>query len=173
MNIVEQPWYPKLVFAAQETARDVYQLVKGNVSAEDSERFDENFAELHDFFDAFPSAFGDDEEEMIEFDWNANLALLWICGLRPVVEDTEAGKVLLWLPKAGYNQELIFRQAYMDATVELQKLFFGASEYAQRSFLTILEKLARTHKLWRSDDAANHQFVLEYQVVPNQPLLQD
>lgn len=171
MNIVEQPWYPKLVLAAQETARDVYQLVKGNVSAEDSEQFDENFAELHDFFDAFPSAFGDDEEEMIEFDWNANLALLWICGLRPVVEETEVGHVLLWLPKAGYSQDLIFRDAYMQATVELQNLFFEKSEYAQRSFLTILEKLARTHTLWRSDEAPEHQFVLEYKVVPNQPLI--
>lgn len=171
MNIVEQPWYPKLVFAAQETARDVYQLVKGNVSAEDSEQFDENFAEQHDFFDAFPSAFGDDEEEMIEFDWNANLALLWICGLRPVVEETEVGHVLLWLPKAGYAQDLIFRDAYMQATVELQNLFFEKSEYAQRSFLTILEKLARTHTLWRSDEAPEHQFVLEYKVVPNQPLI--
>lgn len=171
MNIVEQPWYPKLVFAAQETARDVYQLVKGGVSEADSEEFDDQFAKQHDFFDAFPSAFGDDEEEMIEFDWNANLALLWICGLRPVVEDTEAGHVLLWLPKAGYDKELIFREAYMLATVELQKLFFDASEYAQRSFLTILEKLARTHRLWRSEEAADHQFVLEYEVIPNQPLI--
>jgi hypothetical protein len=167
MNIVEQPWYPKLVIAAQETAKDVYQLVKNGGDAE----FDEAFAQQHDFFDAFPSAFGDDEEEMIEFDWNANLALLWICGLRPVVEDTEAGKALLWLPKAGYSEGLVFRQAYMDATVELQNLFFEKSEYAQRSFLTILEKLSVCHKIWRSDEAPEHQFVFEYAVVPNQPLI--
>lgn len=169
MNIVEQPWYPKLVLAAQETARDVYQLVKNG--ADDD--FDEMFATRHDFFDAFPSAFGDDEEEMIEFDWNANLALLWICGLRPVLEDTEVGKVLLWQPTAGYSEDLIFRQAYMDATVELQRLFFEQSEYAQRSFLTILEKLARCHQIWRSDEAPAHQFVLEYKVIPNEPLLQE
>jgi len=175
MNIVEQPWYPKLCVAAQETAKDIYTVVKqprvkqeGDETGDD---FDTEFAERHNFYDAFPTAFGDDEEEMTEFDWNSNLALLWICGLRPQVDETDGGHVLMWLPKAAYDPELKFTSAYMDATVALQELFFGQSEYAQRSFLTILEKLMLTHKVWRSDEAKDHVFVLEYQVIPNQPLI--
>ncbi|EEC9276169.1 hypothetical protein EB502_RS26380, partial [Escherichia coli] len=130
---------------------------------------DEEFAEKHEFYDALPTAFGDDEEEGLEFDWNVNLALLWICGLRPTVKETEEGKVLLWNFTGQYNRSLVFKQAYMDATVELQNLLLGENTYCQRSFLTILEKLVTTHKVWRKEDAPEHMFILEYAVIPNQP----
>jgi len=134
--------------------------------------YNEWFAANHQFYDALNSAFGDDEDEGLEFDWNINLALLWICGLRPRIDETEAGFVLTWRQSAAYNPTLTFKEAYMDVTVELQKMWFGESAYVQRSFLTILEKLAITHKLWRSDTAPEHLFVLEYQVVPNTPFFE-
>ncbi|EDP8995158.1 hypothetical protein ABO35_000463 [Salmonella enterica subsp. enterica serovar Braenderup] len=167
MSIVVTDWYKGITKAAQLTAKDVYSIVRSSI--EDENKSDEEFAEKHEFYDALPTAFGDDEEEGLEFDWNVNLALLWICGLRPTVKETEEGKVLLWNFTGQYNRSLVFKQAYMDATVELQNLLLGENTYCQRSFLTILEKLVSTHKVWRKEDAPEHMFILEYAVIPNQP----
>lgn len=192
MTIVTQPWYDAFKRAAQLTAEDAFSLIKGGaesvqtnpdyVEPPEGEEptvqptyMDYNvwFATKHEFYDAFIAAFGDDEDEGIEFDWNINLALLWILGLRPSVDETEAGFVLTWRPVAGYNPDLTFKEAYMEVTVALQNLWFGESEYCQRSFLTILEKLGRCHKLWRSETAPEHLFVLEYAVVPNEPFFEE
>lgn len=194
MTLVTRSWYPGLKLAAQITAKDVYELIRagaetvqtnpkyveppaGETLADDAEKpvyvsYEEWFAENHGFYDALKTAFGDDEEEFLEFDWNTNLAMLWICGLRPHIDDTEAGKVLTWRQSAGYKVDLGFKQAYMDASVELQKLFFGERAYCQLSWLTILEKLAVCHKLWRAEDAPEHMFVLEFAVVPNEPFFE-
>ena len=89
MNIVTQPWYPGLCKAAQLTAEDVLALVLQATATPESEGISrEDFATQHEFYDALNSAFGDDEEEGLEFDWNINLSLLWICGLRPHIADT-------------------------------------------------------------------------------------
>lgn len=165
MNIVEQPWYPALCVSAQETAKDAYSLIKDNRN----ENFDEDFATQHDFFDAFGTAFGDTEDD--EFDWNSNLSLLWIIGLRPRFDETLAGNVLTWVPVAAYNPTQTFREGYMEASVELQKLMFNDSAYVQRSWLTILEKKALTHRISRSETAAEHLFILEFEIIPNEPLL--
>lgn len=188
MTIVTQPWYDGFKRAAQLTAEDAFTLLKAGaesvqtnpdyVEPPEGEEptvqptymdYNEWFATNHEFYDALNSAFGDDEDEGLEFDWNINLALLWILGLRPALDETEAGFVLTWRPVAGYTRDLTFKQAYMAVTVELQTLWFGDSEYCQRSFLTILEKLGRCHKLWRAETAPEHLFVLEYAVIPNEP----
>lgn len=167
MSIVVTDWYKGITKATQLTAQDVYSIVRS--SSEDQIKSDEDFATRHEFYDALKTAFGDVEEEGLEFDWNVNLALLWICGLRPSVKDTEQGKVLLWHYTGKYNPNQVFKEAYMEATVELQNLLLGENTYCQRSFLTILEKLATTHKIWRQADAPEHIFVLEFAVIPNQP----
>ncbi|QVW55276.1 hypothetical protein pEaSNUABM29_00236 [Erwinia phage pEa_SNUABM_29] len=190
MTLVTRSWYPGLKKAAQITATDVYELVRAGreqlqtnpayvempEGVENPEKptyvdYEEWFAENHEFYDALKAAFGDDEDEGIEFDWNINLAMLWICGLRPHIDETEAGNVLTWRQSAAYNPELTFKEGYMAASVELQNMFFGERAYCQLSWLTVLEKLAVCHKLWRAEDAPEHMFVLEYAVVPNQPLL--
>ena len=194
MTLVTRPWYPGLKTAAQITAKDVYELIRagaehvqtnpnyverpiGEVDGEAVEspvyvEYGEWFAENHGFYDALNAAFGDDEDEGIEFDWNVNLALMWICGLRPAINETEAGFVLTWRQSAGYDKGLDFKQAYMDVSIALQKLFFDDRAFCQLSWLTILEKLATCHKLWRAEDAPEHLFVLEYAVVPNQPFFE-
>ncbi|ANZ48504.1 hypothetical protein BIZ78_gp071 [Erwinia phage vB_EamM_Caitlin] len=173
MNIVTQPWYQGLCKAAQLTAEDVLSLVLQASATPDSEGTTrEDFATQHEFYDALNSAFGDDEDEGLEFDWNINLSLLWICGLRPHIADTEIGQVLTWRHSEAYNPELTFKQAYMAVTVRLQELWLGDVTYCQRSFLTILEKLAITHKIWRSETAAENLFVIETQVIPNQPFFE-
>lgn len=188
MNIVTQPWYPGLCKAAQLTAADAFTIVSGGATSVQTNPdyveppageeptvqptymdYREWFAQNHEFYDALNSAFGDDEEEGLEFDWNINLSLLWICGLRPRIDETEIGYVLTWRQEAAYDHTLTFKQAYMAVTVRLQELWFKDSAYCQRSFLTILEKLKQTHKIWRSETAPEQLFVLEYQVVPNEP----
>lgn len=191
MTIVTQPWYDAFKRSAQLTAEDAFTLLKGGVEhvqtnpnyvepslgEEPGEAveaphyvdYNEWLATNHEFYDALNSAFGDDEDEGLEFDWNINLALMWILGIRPHIDETEAGFALTWRPIAGYNRTQTFKEAYMEVNVELQKLWFGDSEYCQRSFLTILEKLGRCHKLWRAENAPEHMFVIEYAVVPNQP----
>lgn len=190
MNIVTQPWYPGLCKAAQLTATDVFHLVSGGktsvqtnpdyIEPPEGEEpsvqptymdYNEWFAQKHEFYDALNSAFGDDEDEGLEFDWNINLALLWICGLRPSISDTEIGQVLTWRQSAAYSPNMTFKEAYMAVTVNLQELWLGDVTYCQRSFLTIMEKLVLTHKVWRSETAPEHLFVIETQVIPNQPLV--
>lgn len=171
MNIVTQPWYPGLCKAAQLTATDVLNLVLPTDDFYEADAHEE-FATKHEFYDAFKSAFGDDEDEGLEFDWNINLSLLWICGLRPSLDDTEIGQVLTWRHSAPYNPELTFKEAYMAVTVRLQELWLGDVTYCQRSFLTIMEKLAITHKIWRSETAPEQLFVIETQVIPNQPFFE-
>ncbi|ANZ48782.1 hypothetical protein BIZ83_gp071 [Erwinia phage vB_EamM_ChrisDB] len=173
MNIVTQPWYPGLCKAAQLTAEDVLALVLQSTAKDGGEMVSrEDFATKHEFYDALNSAFGDDEDEGLEFDWNINLSLLWICGLRPSISDTEIGQVLTWRHSDPYNTDMTFKQAYMAVTVRLQELWLGDVTYCQRSFLTILEKLAITHKIWRSDTAPEQLFVIETQVIPNQPFFE-
>lgn len=182
MTLVTRPWYPGLKTAAQIVAKDVYELIragaetvqvgtdaKGEPVLQD---YEEWFGENHGFYDALKTAFGDVEDEGLEFDWNVNLALLWICGLRPHIDETEAGFVLTWRQSAGYDRDLDFKQGYMDVSIALQKLFFGDRAFCQLSWLTVLEKLAVCHKLWRAEDAPEHLFVLEYAVIPNQPFFE-
>ncbi|QVW28723.1 hypothetical protein pEaSNUABM8_00226 [Erwinia phage pEa_SNUABM_8] len=174
MNIVTQTWYPGLCKAAQLTAEDVLSLVLQATAKPDSGEMvtREDFATKHEFYDALNSAFGDDEDEGLEFDWNINLSLLWICGLRPSISDTEEGQVLTWRHSDPYSTDMTFKQAYMAVTVELQKLWLGDVTYCQRSFLTIMEKLAITHKIWRSETAPEHMFVIETKVIPNTPFFE-
>lgn len=154
--------------AAQLTAEDILQIaLRAENTNPEVEFTREDFSIKHDFFDAFDTAFGDTEDA--EFDWNANQAVMWICGMRPRVDDTEAGKVLTWRASEAYDRELKFTEAYMKASVALQGLFNEEAAYVQRSFLTILEKLSRCHTLSRAVDAPEHIFVLEYQIVPNEP----
>jgi len=170
LNIVQQPWYPALCKAAQLTAEDILSIALGADTIDPAKPFTrEEFSERHNFWDAFENAFGDTDDA--EFDWNANQAVMWICGMRPYVDETEIGHVLTWRQNQPYNRGLSFTEAYMEASVALQNIFWGESAYVQRSFLTILEKLKQTHKIWRSETAPEHLFVLEYQVVPNQPLV--
>ncbi len=78
MSIVVTDWYKGITKAAQLTAKDVYSIVRSSI--EDEIKSDEEFAEKHEFYDALPTAFGDDEEEGLEFDWNVKPCLtvdLW------------------------------------------------------------------------------------------------
>lgn len=188
MTIVTQSWYKGFKRSAQLTAEDAFTILKGGcetvqtnpdyIEPPEGEEptspptyvdYNEWFATNHEFYDALNSAFGDDEENGLEFDWNINLALIWILGLRPRIDETEQGYVLTWRPIAGYNRNQTFKEAYMEMSVELQKLWFKESEYCQRSFLTILEKLGRDHKLWRDESAPEHIFVIEYTDAGNKP----
>lgn len=170
MNIVQQPWYPALCKAAQLSAEDILSAaLMAETRDAENPYTREQFSEDHNFWDAFDTAFGDTEDA--EFDWNANQAVMWICGMRPRIDETEAGHVLTWTATHPYDRSIKFTEAYMEASKALQHLFWGDHAYVQRSFLTILEKLTQTHKLWRMETAPEHLFVLEYAVVPNQPLV--
>lgn len=166
MNIIDKQWYKDIKVAAQETASDVVNLI---VKSEYDLKNIEEFAERHGFHDAIGFAFGDTDEG--EFDWNCNLACLWICGLRPVKLETDAGSVLFFKPTGVYSPSMDFKEAYMEASMALQETIFGDVKPCQRSFPTIMSRLVATHRVWRDKSAAEYKFLLEFAVTPNQPLV--